>query len=188
MRWLAVVMMLAMQTSHATGDEGDRCATNLLPAHLAQNRCICNRELTKVIQNNKKELALSGFSIVSACNVRSVPESPADLIGVFHFRGKRTLKGVLRIEPSDAGELFFYPFANTQDSTHSDPYFRFADESAAESKLALPASSNIQCVEASATLLVTQVSLVRDYGTDFEGTYIVTFERHQVGSFSPCKK
>ncbi|HEY6094478.1 MAG TPA: hypothetical protein VIU93_05945 [Gallionellaceae bacterium] len=188
MRWFAVVMMLALPTSQAAGDDGDRCTTNSLPSHLAQDKCVCNRELAKVIQSSKKELALPGFSIISACNVRTVPESPADSIGVYHFRGKQTLRGILRIEPSDAGELFFYPSINTKDATYSDSYFRFADESAAEAKLALPDNSDLECVEAPTTLLVTQVSVVRDYGTDFDGTYIVAFKQQQVGSFTPCKK
>jgi len=103
--------------------------------------------------------------------------------------GEHTFKGILRFEPSDAGNFFFV--TSDKETKNIGSYvgrdFRFSHEDTVKVTASLPQDAGAGCLEAPAELTLNQVSVVRDYGTDYDGTYIAEFRNARIGTFAPCK-
>jgi hypothetical protein len=126
-----IFALTLMVSACAHAEQSQVCAVNGVPALLRGRNCECGTTLTTRFTRNLKAFPrFAGFTLVSACDVKAVPEDPSAVTGSFHFRGARSLKGLIHAEQTPAGDLFFLhaaaPLVKSGSSTLRE--LRFSDE------------------------------------------------------------
>lgn len=166
-----------------SGIAANSCRVNVVPRYLTALGCACGTELTKQLSHKVRAFPQTqGLTLISACGVKPAPEDANAVTGSFHFRGSRSLAGRIRVEQAPAGNLFFVQAAKS--STQWE--LRFSDEQLAGRSLNIPTA--VGCWEAPAKLRVTQVTVLQDLGTDYEGEYIVAFGIDSRAPYEKCKQ
>lgn len=112
-------------------------------------------------------------------------------IGNYYFRGRMRISGVLRFEPSDGGELFFWPAQPVEmpDSTIEPsfrmltliPQGRYATFSVTKSIRAM------DCAEARAEIVIHEVRVIVN-DSDEAGAYPTKLDLLRISPYKPCKR
>ncbi len=168
-------------------------------------QCRCGVDLKNVRVTPPK-----GFTLAAACELRKWDKStglfediPARVainldqydkdgnssIGKYYFKGYTRIRGILRFEPSDGGELFFVPAEPLQMPMSTiEGYFRlftviplgkYSTFKVAKS------TRELHCAEARAELAIREVMVV---GNDSEGAgaYPNKLDVLRISTYKPC--
>lgn len=152
--------------------------------HLSFTGCKCGPAISSIAKAVTPE-SISGFRLIAACNViHLIPEN--FISGLFHFRGKEILTGSIVYRWGAAeDEIIFVYLSATGDRRRVATFFN--EGSVAAQQLKPPPLDEIKtCWEALATIEVTQLTTLKDWGSELSGTYIGSFNPLSIGKFRQC--
>ena len=202
MRSALILLLALLSSAHA---QESQCPTLTRAENDVKglSSCRCGKELRNVTVTPPK-----GLELRAACSLRQwetdgsseIPKSrPVDLDsydsrgfrlnGRYYFGGYLRLKGILRFEPSDAGELFFYPPAPvTMPKTALEPSFRSFTLIPNGRYTTYSIDQRIRtlgCAEALAEIVVKEVYVIVN-DSEEAGAYRTVVELVRVSPYKPC--
>ena len=201
----ALILLLALSSSaHA---QENQCPTLSRAEKDVKglSACRCGKELRNVTVTPPKGLELraacslwqwetDGFSEIPKSrpvNLDSYDSRGNALNGRYYFGGHLRLKGILRFEPSDGGELFFEP-------TAAVTMPKSALESSFRSFTLIPNGQyttysidqrirTLGCAEALAEIVVKEVKVIKN-DSEEAGAYPTVVELVRVSPYKPCTR
>lgn len=171
------------------------------------SECRCGTDLDNVTLTPPK-----GLSLRAACSLRKwneadgvfvaiPPRRAVDLdrydqdgnssIGNYYFQGQLRMVGLLRFEPSDGGDLFFWPSQPLQmPQSTIEPYFRSLTLIPVGQDSTFNVTKSIRamdCAEARAEIVIHEVMVI---GNDSEGAgaHPTRLKVLRISPFKPCNR
>lgn len=199
----ALILLLALLSSAPAQESQCPTLTRAENDVEGLSSCRCGKELRNVTVTPPK-----GLELPAACSLRQwetdgyreIPKSrPVNLDsydsrgnsldGRYYFSGHLRLKGILRFEPSDGGELFFYPTAPvTMPKSALEPSFRRLKMIPNGQYTTYSIDQRIrtlECAEALAEIVVKEVYVIVD-DSEEAGAYPTVVELVRVSPYKPC--
>jgi len=203
---LALALLVLSISAHA---QPSQCPAflNIEGYRERASACRCGTDLENVALTPPK-----GLTLRAACGLRKwsegagvfvdiPPQRAVDLdrydqngngsIGNYYFQGHLRMVGLLRFEPSDGGELFFWPSQPVQmPQSTIEPYFRVLTLIPVGQYSTFNVTKSIRtmdCAEARAEIVIHEVMVI---GNDSEGAgaYPSRLKVLRASPFKPCNR
>lgn len=201
-RLLALVLLFTLVSTRAIGSSCDERAKKLSGLWMHEVACYCSaNELARV------HLSLpSGLYLEAVCGLHNAKGESIDLRkhsinmdeydstgnsfdGEFHLKGSLVVSGVIRVEPGDAGDLWFTPdrpIGNRETPFGNElQVFKFVDEASSKKFQVTKKMRSAKCLEAPAKVRFRDI-LVSRGESDSNGTYPKEVTVLHLGPYRPC--
>jgi len=199
---LALVLLILSASAHA---QPSQCPAI---SHTETNSqgvssCRCGIGLKNVTLTPPKGLTLS-----AACRLRQSdgfvdipPQQAVDLDrydqhgnsldGNYYFQGRLRMSGLLRFEPSNGGDLFFWPSQPVQmPQSTIEPYFRILTlipEGQYSTFNVTKSVRAMDCAEARAEIMIHEVKVIAN-ASEEAGAYPSRLEVLRISPYKPCNR